>query len=254
MKSDGSLWAMGNNYWGEGGNSTNNLPVQIVASNVTAFAAGGWHTLFVKNDGSLWAMGYDDLGQLGDGKGLYSAYQSFNSGIEQILPNPAIASQPLSQTNYAGTTTNFFINATSTLPINYQWLKSGTNLVDGGNISGSATSTLTITGISDSDAANYSVIVGNVAGTMTSSNALLSVVDLPVIYTQLQGANMPTDGFNLSLTGWVGQSYTLQTATNLTPPIQWQSILTNATDTNGVWQFTDTNLNSAQKFYRVTMP
>ena len=89
---------------------------------------------------------------------------------------------------------------------------------------------------------------------MMSSNALLSVIDLPVLYTQLQDGNMLTGGFNLSLTGWVGQSYILQTATNLTPPIQWQSILTNASDTNGVWQFTDTNLNSAQKFYRVTTP
>lgn len=254
LKSDGSLWAMGDNHWGEGGNSTNNLPVQIVAGNVTAFSAGGWHTLFIKTDGSLWAMGYNWLGQLGDGRGFYSAFGNYYSGIEQILPNPAIASQPLSQTNYAGTTASFLINATSTLPINYQWLKSGTNLVDGGSISGSATSTLTVTGISDSDAANYSVIVGNVAGAMTSSNALLTVIDLPVLYTQLQGGNMPTGGFNLSLTGWVGQSYILQTTTNLTAPIQWQSILTNASDTSGVWQFTDTNLNNAQKFYRVTTP
>ena len=228
--------------------------MQIVSGNVAAVTSGGGHTLFVKTDGSLWAMGYNANGQLGDGRGQYSASGSMTAGIEQILPNPAIASQPLSQTNYAGTTTNFSINATSTLPINYQWLKSGTNLVDGGNISGSATSTLTITGISASDAANYSVIVGNVAGTMTSSNALLSVIDLPVLYTQLQGGNMPSGGFNLTLTGWVEQSYILQTATNLTPPIQWQSILTNASDTNGVWQFSDTNLNSAQKFYRVTMP
>jgi hypothetical protein len=64
----------------------------------------------------------------------------------------------------------------------------------------------------------------------------------------------PGPDFNLNLTGVPGQNYVLQTATNLTPPIQWQSILTNASDTNGVWQFTDTNLNSAQKFYRVTTP
>jgi uncharacterized delta-60 repeat protein len=60
--------------------------------------------------------------------------------------------------------------------------------------------------------------------------------------------------FNLNLTGLPNQSYVLQSATNLTPPIQWLPVLTNAADTNGVWQFTDTNLNSAQKFYRVTTP
>ena len=60
--------------------------------------------------------------------------------------------------------------------------------------------------------------------------------------------------FNLTLTGLPNQNYVLQTATNLAPPVPWQSLLTNAADTNGVWQFTDTNLNSAQKFFRVTTP
>jgi hypothetical protein len=60
--------------------------------------------------------------------------------------------------------------------------------------------------------------------------------------------------FNLNLTGISGQNYVLQTTTNLTPPIQWLPVLTNAADTNGVWQFTDTNLDSPQKFYRVTTP
>ena len=51
-----------------------------------------------------------------------------------------------------------------------------------------------------------------------------------------------------------GQNYVLQTATNLAAPIQWQSIRTNTTNTNGVWQFAETNLNSVRKFYRVTTP
>ena len=44
-----------------------NLPEQIVASNVTAIAAGYFHSLFIKSDGSLWAMGDNNYGQLGDG-------------------------------------------------------------------------------------------------------------------------------------------------------------------------------------------
>jgi alpha-tubulin suppressor-like RCC1 family protein len=73
IKNDGSLWSMGcnrNGQLGDGNYTTNfpygsNLPVQIVASNVTAVAAGYVHTLFLKNDGSLWGMGYGSL--LGDG-------------------------------------------------------------------------------------------------------------------------------------------------------------------------------------------
>jgi len=41
--------------------------VQIVASNVTAIAAGYGHSLFLKSDGSLWGMGDNLNGQLGDG-------------------------------------------------------------------------------------------------------------------------------------------------------------------------------------------
>ena len=60
LKSDGSLWAMGYNYDGQLGDGTTdsgnyytNLPEQIVASGVTAIAAGAYHSLFLKNDGSL---------------------------------------------------------------------------------------------------------------------------------------------------------------------------------------------------------
>src|SRR5690242_1866119 len=74
LKADGSLWAMGDNYYGQLGDGTTpeendytNLPEQIVASNVMAIAAGAEHSLFLKSDGSLWVMGYNYYGQLGDG-------------------------------------------------------------------------------------------------------------------------------------------------------------------------------------------
>ncbi len=70
LKSDGSLWAMGYNAYGQLGDGTysnTNRPKQIVASGVTAIAAGEAHSLFLKSDGSLWAMGANVYGQLGDG-------------------------------------------------------------------------------------------------------------------------------------------------------------------------------------------
>ena len=73
LKSDGSLWATGNNGNGQLGDGiynfggSTNRPEQIVASNVTAIAAGYRHSLFLKSDGSLWAMGDASYGQLGDG-------------------------------------------------------------------------------------------------------------------------------------------------------------------------------------------
>src|SRR5580704_4338737 len=70
LKSDGSLWAMGYNEYGQLGDGlTNNIlsPEPIVLSGVTAISAGSGHSLFVKSDGSLWAMGYNGDGELGDG-------------------------------------------------------------------------------------------------------------------------------------------------------------------------------------------
>ncbi|MGP8052460.1 MAG: RCC1 domain-containing protein [Limisphaerales bacterium] len=70
LKSDGSLWAMGYNIFGQLGDGTNNgtnRPEEIVASDVTAIAAGYQFSLFLKSDGSLWGMGWNGFGQLGDG-------------------------------------------------------------------------------------------------------------------------------------------------------------------------------------------
>jgi alpha-tubulin suppressor-like RCC1 family protein len=70
VRPDGSLWGMGDNFYGELGigstpTSTSN-PVMIVSSGVTAVAAGFGDSFFIKSDGSLWAMGLNQDGQLGD--------------------------------------------------------------------------------------------------------------------------------------------------------------------------------------------
>ena len=83
LASDGSLWAMGLNNHGQLGDGTyssfplfsTNLPERILAGGVTAIAAGGLHSLFLKQDGSLWAMGDDEFGQLGDGAPSYDRPQ-----------------------------------------------------------------------------------------------------------------------------------------------------------------------------------
>jgi alpha-tubulin suppressor-like RCC1 family protein len=70
LKSDGSLHAMGANWYGQlgdGTTTTRSSPVQVVSSSVTQIAAGGNRSLFLKSDGSLWAMGGNGYGQLGDG-------------------------------------------------------------------------------------------------------------------------------------------------------------------------------------------
>ena len=70
LKDDGSMWAFGENDFGElGGGTTESTPSpkKVVAGGVVAIAAGTHHSLFVKNDGSLWGVGNNICGQLGDG-------------------------------------------------------------------------------------------------------------------------------------------------------------------------------------------
>jgi len=63
--------------------------------------------------------------------------------VKYITP-PMVVRQPLSRTNALGTTARFTVEAAGSLPLSYQWRRDGTNLVDGGNLSGVTTRNLLI--------------------------------------------------------------------------------------------------------------
>ncbi len=69
LKTDGTLWATGNNSKGELGDGTNvnkTTPVQVM-SLVALVSTGYNHTMILKTDGTLWATGANYYGALGDG-------------------------------------------------------------------------------------------------------------------------------------------------------------------------------------------
>ena len=114
---------------------------------------------------------------------LYGSATSTAAVLTVQVP-PQITGQPVSRTVKAGTNVSFTVTVTGTAPLNFQWLKNGTALADGGNISGSATASLTVSAITTNDAANYSVTVSNSAGSTNSGSATLSVLVAPVILAQ----------------------------------------------------------------------
>jgi alpha-tubulin suppressor-like RCC1 family protein len=71
IKSDGTLWAWGDNSRGQLGNGTtipSSVPVQIGMDNDwISVAAGDTHTVALRAEGTLWAWGHNNEGQLGDG-------------------------------------------------------------------------------------------------------------------------------------------------------------------------------------------
>ena len=87
--------------------------------------------------------------------------------------SPAITTQPTALSITAGATATFTVTATGTAPLIYQWKKNGVNITGG---SGSTTSSYTTPAMSYAgDGVEYSVVVSNSAGTVTSSTATLTV-------------------------------------------------------------------------------
>jgi len=69
LRTDGTLWAWGQNIVGQLGDGTNRYRDYAihVMDNVIAVSAGWSHTLATTGDGSLWAWGHNNSGQVGDG-------------------------------------------------------------------------------------------------------------------------------------------------------------------------------------------
>jgi hypothetical protein len=150
-----------------------------------------------------------------------------------ILP-PTITTQPASRTNLLGDTTTFTVGLSGTPPFSYQWRKNGAN------IAGAAGSTYTLTGIVAANGANYSVVVTNLAGSATSSDALLTVVAQPVLTIVAYTNHYPT----LRVDGTAGFKYALGGTTNLT---NWTWLCTNTAP----YIYGDTNaVGMPQRFYR----
>ncbi|MDO8999643.1 MAG: ice-binding family protein [Bacteroidota bacterium] len=96
--------------------------------------------------------------------------------VSLILNNPNITSQPTNQAACPGNSASFSAVATGS-GLTYQWRKGTVNLINGGNISGATSATLTINPVNVSDAAtNYNVvIIGACAPNDTSINVSLSL-------------------------------------------------------------------------------
>ena len=146
-----------------GGNISGAQAATLTVSNIAAGDLGSY-AAFVTN---------------GTGKIALSS-----GGTLSFLTDPAITNQPQSLTTNFGSTVTFQVGASGTAPLHYLWHKQGFgDLSDGGNISGSHTNILTLTGVASSDTGNYSVTVSNTLGTVDSATAVLTVLD-PYISTQ----------------------------------------------------------------------
>ncbi|MBX3606198.1 MAG: hypothetical protein KF788_13035 [Piscinibacter sp.] len=82
---------------------------------------------------------------------------------------PSIVTQPAAVAVNEGHTATFAVGVTGSGPLSFQWLRNGTT------IAGANTAVYTIAAVASADAASYSVVVDNAAGSATSAAAALSV-------------------------------------------------------------------------------
>ena len=145
---------------------------------------------------------------------LEGSATSFVAVLTVLLP-PVITAQPQSLTNLVGTAATFSATATGSAPLSYQWW------LNTSSIAGATASSYTRANVQLADAASYSVVVSNAAGSTISSNATLTVLAPPGITTQPAAQSVA-----------LGSNANFSVTASGTPPLgyQWRSNGTNLVD------------------------
>jgi len=121
-----------------------------------------------------------------------------------ILP-PEVLQSPVSQVVNQGQTAMFQITVAGTPPFAYQWRRNGTP------VSGATNSDITLTNAQPSQGGDYSVVITNAAGSITSATATLTIVVPPTIAT-------PPDSQTIA----VGSNATFNVGVNGSAPFSYQ--------------------------------
>ena len=154
-----------------------------------------------------------------------------------LLVPPSISVGPQNQTVRAGSSTNLSVAASGSAPLNYQWQK------DGANLTGATALQLLLTNLQTDQSGSYRVVVTNLAGSATSSPALLTV--LGPLLAGSGGATFSNGIFQLRWLNGIN-SAVIEASTNLT---LWIPVATNPV-VNGVVDFSELISAREFRFYR----
>lgn len=156
---------------------------------------------------------FDDPDVPDTGTGLTPPYVDMGA-YERI---PLTVSDPLDSTVCSGSSAGFSVTAAGQSPLTYQWRKGGIDLSDGGPISGSQTTSLTINPTVPGDAGVYDIVVtDNFNQTLTSTPATLVVNTTPI--ASASGSAAICSGNSTPLTGSGGVSCSWLPVSGLSDP------------------------------------
>jgi uncharacterized repeat protein (TIGR01451 family) len=165
--------------------------------------------------------------------------------VTEAGTSPGISAQPSNVVAVAGRNASFQVAATGSAPLSYHWFFDATNL-----IAGASSEQLTLTNVQPNQAGNYTVVVTNSAGSITSAPAILRVLAPPAIVAGSVGVTAG-NGLSVSVNSVVGLNYTLGYKNSLTDPA-WTVLPASAVSgTGGVIILHDTSAPQSQRFYLV---
>ena len=233
-------------WYPQGGNRTTNAPYQIDFN-------GGSQTIYVNQvgNGGKWNL----LGQfnfVAGASGDVKITDGFPDAGKVVMadaikfsfvPPPSITTQPADLTVKAGSNATFTVTASGGSALSYQWLFAGTNI-------GNATaSNYTVVHAQATNAGAYAVVVTDLAGSTTSSNAQLTVTQpLPSHIDQFTVNALGQ--LQMNMTGDPGSTYVIEVTTNFA---SWLPVATNY-NTNGTFQFAgNINSNAPASYYRLRL-
>ena len=163
-----------------------------------------------------------------------------NVRVEVPVIAPAITAQPQGQTNLVGTAVTLSVTASGTTPLSYRWRGQGTNYPVGTNTFLTAV------------AGNYSVVVSNAAGAVTSAVATVACTNPPPAQPgHFDAIVRCADGtLQLSMTGTAGTNYVVQWTSDW---VGWSNLCTLSGSNGLFWWVDPCASNVGQRFYRLRL-
>ncbi|HOW73403.1 MAG TPA: FG-GAP-like repeat-containing protein [Phycisphaerae bacterium] len=151
----------------------------------------GWLSTFA----AVGDLNNDDWGDIVVANGAWDTISVLMSQAPIII----IAEQPAGQKVQAGDPASMHVRICGAGMAAYQWKKGGEDLVDNERISGAKTATLKISHVEAADCGSaYQVVISNGCSSVTSSDAVLSLVCAVVLPADLDG-NCGVDQADLAL-------------------------------------------------------
>ena len=185
----GYRWLFNGSNLTTGGNVSGITSNLLTIATVTLSNAGSYSVIVTNNYGSV----------------------TSSTATLTVVLLPGFNTQPTNLTAVAGGNAVFSAAVSGSSPLMFQWRQNGTNLNNGGNVTGATSNALTLAAVTIGAAGNYTLVASNLYGAATSSVATLTVLQTPMITAP-----------PLAQTVQCGSNATFSVTAAGTPPLNYQ--------------------------------